>query len=101
MCRGILGQLVRWYSLLHFVYLINVANYGYKVHKTEELIGFFLKTFIFYFCYNFFFNFVMSGEFKLLKTTVNQSLPFCGSPVLALFSWDQGSGCTETACGGG
>lgn len=32
----------------------------------------------------------------MLKTTVNQSLPFCGSAVLALFSWDQGRGCTET-----
>lgn len=43
----------------------------------------------------------MFGEFNLLKTTVNQSLPFCGSPILALFSWDQGSGCTETVWGGG
>lgn len=38
----------------------------------------------------------MFGEFNLLKATVNQSLQFGGSPVLALFSWDQGRGCTET-----
>lgn len=42
----------------------------------------------------------MSGEFNLLKTTVNQSLPLCGSPVLASFSWGHGSGCTETVAGG-
>lgn len=35
-----------------------------------------------------------------MKTTVNQSLPFCDSPILALFSWDQGSVCSVTVWGG-
>jgi len=62
----ILGQLVRWYVLLHFIYLLNVTNYGYKMHRKEELIGLrnFLKTFFFSIIDLGFFSFAMSGQFN-------------------------------------
>lgn len=53
------GQPVRWYNLLHFMYLINVINYGYKRHRKEELIELcnFLKNIILLLLLIFFFFF--------------------------------------------